>query len=274
MNKLLKILILAFLVVPTVWAETQEPPAFDHGVFNHSSWDQLLKAHVLSVNGGRSTAVDYQGMASDHQSLKRYLAALSSVSETQFDQWAKQEQLAFLINAYNAWTVELILTAWPDLESIKDLGSFFSSPWKKEFVTLLGKTRALDDIEHGLIRGSGRYNDPRIHFAVNCASIGCPALRAEAYNGDRLEQQLEEQTALFLNDRSRNRAEGNVIKLSSIFRWYREDFEKGWYGFKRLEDFLLAHAADLGLSSTLITTLKTGNADIEFMDYDWRLNKK
>ena len=267
-NKIFKILILAFWVVPTVWAEVRMTAVFDH-----SSWDQLLKAHVLSANGGRSTVVDYQGMAADHQNLNRYLATLSSVSETQFDQWSTSDQLAFLINAYNAWTVELILTAWPDLESIKDLGGFFSSPWKKEFFTLLGKTRTLDDIEHGLIRGSGRYNDPRIHFAVNCASVGCPALRTEAHKGDQLDQQLDDQTALFLSDQSRNRVEGNDIKLSSIFKWYREDFEKGWHGFKRLEDFLLVHAADLKLSDSINTKLKSGNADIEFMDYDWRLNK-
>ena len=91
-----------------------------------------------------------------------------------------------MINAYNAWTVEFILTKYPDLDSIKDLGSFFNSPWDKEFIPLLGKTVSLNDIEHGLIRGSDRYNDPRIHFAVNCASIGCPALREEAYTGDKL----------------------------------------------------------------------------------------
>lgn len=269
MKKILMVLILGFLTVPTVWAETLKTHALDHGI-----WNRLLAAHVLPINGGKSTAVDYQGMKADRQELKQYLKALSTINETQFNQWPKQDQLAFLINAYNAWTVELILTQWPDLKSIKDLGGFFSSPWSREFVALLGKTRTLDDIEHKLIRGSGHYNDPRIHFALNCASIGCPALRAEAYVGSRLDQQLNEQTALFLGDRNRNRAESDSIKLSSIFKWYREDFEKGWQGFNRLEDFLLVYADALELSKAQAKQLKTGAADIEFLDYDWRLNKK
>ncbi len=269
MKKVLLMLMLGFLAVPTVWAETVEPSAFDHG-----RWNRLMATHVLPINGGQATALDYQGMKADRQDLKQYLNALSSVSETQFNQWSQQDQLAFLINAYNAWTVELILTTWPDLTSIKDLGGLFSSPWSKEFVSLLGKTRTLDDIEHGLIRGSSRYNDPRIHFAVNCASIGCPALRTEAYHGSRLDQQLDEQTTLFLSDRNRNHVENATIKLSVIFKWYREDFEKGWQGFNRLEDFLLIHADELGLSNAMAKKLKTGDADIEFLDYDWRLNKK
>lgn len=158
--------------------------------FDHGAWDQLLRNHVISFNGGEQTSVDYQGMQSDGQVLKQYLNQLSRIRPSQFEQSPKSSQLAFLINAYNAWTVELILTAWPNLESIKDLGGFLSSPWRKEFIPLLGETRSLDDIEHNLIRGSGAYNDPRIHFAVNCASIGCPALRPEAYVGNRLHEQL------------------------------------------------------------------------------------
>ncbi len=241
---------------------------------DHSPWDQLLKAYVVPIDDGKSTAVDYRGMLSERGKLQQYLKTLASVTTPQFDSLPKHEQLAFLINAYNAWTVELILSAWPDLKSIKDLGGIFSSPWSKNFVTLLGKTRSLDDIEHKLIRGSGRYNDPRIHFAVNCASIGCPALRSEAYAGNRLDKQLDEQTGLFLRNRSRNRVEVNVIELSSIFKWYREDFEKGWLGYRRLEDFLTAHADALQLSDPMVSKLKLGDADIEFLDYNWRLNSK
>lgn len=241
---------------------------------DHSLWDNLLKKNVSQINGGIATEVAYQGMAQNHDQLKQYLEDLSQVSQSQFDSWSKNDQLAFLINAYNAATVELILTAWPDLKSIKDLGGFLSSPWSKEFVSLLGKTRSLDEIEHKMIRGSGRYNDPRVHFAVNCASVGCPALRSEAYEGDKLNLQLDEQTALFLSDRSRNYIEEKTINLSSIFKWYREDFEKGWQGFNRLEDFLLAHKDDIGMSTSVADKLKTGDVDIEFLNYDWRLNKK
>ena len=241
---------------------------------DHGLWDQLLKAHVKSVDHGKSTMVDYQGMANEAVKLNKYLNTLSAVTREQFDILDKQEQLAFLINAYNAWTVKLILSGPPDLKSIKDLGSFFSSPWKKEFVALLGDTRSLDDIEHRLIRGSDRYNDPRIHFAVNCASISCPALKSEAYNGIHLNEQLMEQTTLFLSNPERNKVEQDVIKLSSIFKWYREDFEKGWMNYHHLEDFLINNSASLNLSKKQIEKLKTGDMDIEFLKYDWRLNKK
>ena len=139
----------------------------------------------------------------------------------------------------------MILTKCPDLESIKDLGSFFQSPWGKSFIPLLGGTRSLDDIEHGLIRGSGRYKDPRVHFAANCASIGCPSLRAEAYVGDRLDEQLEDAARSFLRDRSRNRLDEGELKVSSIFKWYRNDFEKGWRGKHSLAQFLAGYADSL-----------------------------
>jgi hypothetical protein len=241
--------------------------------FDHGQWDALLKQHVLPLNGGQATQVDYQGFADDKVQLDRYLADLSQVTTPEFDAWPKDEQLAFLINAYNAWTVDLILTKWPDLDSIKDLGRFFSSPWSKSFIPLLGETRSLDDIEHTMIRGFDRYQDPRIHFAVNCASVGCPALRNEAYVGSRLEAQLEEQTQLFLEDRSRNRIDSGKLALSSIFKWYREDFEKGWQGYLSLEQFLLDYSEPLSLSSEEMQMLRDKSMPIRFLDYDWALNR-
>ena len=116
-------------------------------------------------------------------SSRKYLAATSAVSRAEFDRWVPADQLAFLVNAYNAWTVQLVLQGYPKIASIRDLGSLLQSPWKKRFVPLLGETRSLDEIEHSLIRGSGRYREPRAHFALNCASVGCPALRPEAYVG-------------------------------------------------------------------------------------------
>ncbi len=166
--------------------------------YDHGAWDTLVKRHVQPIRGGVATQVDYAGMARDHVALKAYLDGLAAVRNEEFSRWPKPERLAFLINAYNAWTVELILTAWPDVKSIKDLGSWFRSPWKKSFIPLLSETRSLDNIEQGLIRAKGVYDEPRIHFAVNCASIGCPALRAEAYTAARLDAQLADATRLFL----------------------------------------------------------------------------
>ncbi len=239
---------------------------------DHQTWDRLLKENVLVLSGGRATVVDYQGMARDRASLRSYLSNLSAVSRDEFERWGKQNQLAFLINAYNAVTVELILDTYPNLESIKDLGSFFRSPWSKPIVTLLGQKFSLDDIEHDIIRGWDRYNEPRIHFAVNCASIGCPSLRAEAYIGRDLEKQLEEQTHLFLSDRSRNRLNGDLLEVSSLFKWYREDFERGWQGLDSLTDFFVQHANSLGLTEEDLQLLLSKQIEIDFLDYDWRLN--
>lgn len=240
--------------------------------FDHSGWNALLKKHVVVLRGGQATQVDYAGMAADRAQLKHYLDRISAVSRIEFDRLGKQEQLALLINAYNAWTVELVLTAYPNLASIKELGSVFRSPWKKRFILLLGDTRSLDDIEHGLIRGSGRYDDPRIHFAVNCASVGCPALRADAYTADRLDAQLDDAVKAFLSDRTRNRLDGKVLKLSSIFKWYRQDFEKGWRGANSLGQFIALYSQPLGLNIDTAKRLADGGTEIDFLDYDWRLN--
>jgi Protein of unknown function, DUF547 len=237
-----------------------------------AKWDGLLKSHVVTLRKGQATQVNYAAFAGQRAVLKDYLDFTGAVTRASFDAWPKADQLAFLINVYNARTVELILTAYPKLASIKDLGSVFQSPWKKKGAPLLGEPRSLDDIEHGLIRGSGRYNDPRIHFAVNCASIGCPALKAEAFVGKQLEAQLEEAAAAFLSDRTRNRLEQNTLKVSSIFKWYREDFEKGWRNARSLEQFLALYATPLGLDADATARLRAGTIKLEFLDYDWRLN--
>lgn len=240
--------------------------------FDHSAWDGLLEKHVTSMRGGQATQVDYAGLKTERAALKKYLASTSGVARADFDKWSTSAQLAFLINSYNAWTVELVLTGYPGLNSIKGLGSFLQSPWKKNFIPLLGETRSLDDIEHGLIRGSGRYNDPRIHFAVNCASIGCPALRPQAYVAQRLDAQLDDATRKFLSDRTRNRIDGNRLKVSRIFKWYRTDFEKGWRSADSLGRFLALYRDALGLDAEAATRLSSGAIEIDFLDYDWQLN--
>lgn len=240
--------------------------------FDHQPWDGLLKRHVVVIDGGQITQANYAGFQHQRQDLKRYLDAMSVVSQAEFDSWSIDMQLAFLINAYNAWTVELILTKYPDLNSIKDLGGFFSSPWKKAFILLFGDEVSLDHIEHELIRGSGRYNEPRIHFAVNCASIGCPALRNDAFTAALLEEQLEEQTQLFLQDKSRNRFNGNHLQVSEIFKWYLEDFEQGWRNAESLAAFLALYADALGLDTEQQAKLQKGEIAIDYLKYDWQLN--
>ena len=238
----------------------------------HAGWQTLLSQHIKAIDNGHSSEVDYAAIQKQHTLLQSYLKQLSQISQREFDAWSKSKQLAFLINAYNAWTVEFILTKYPNLESIKDLGSFFNSPWDKEFIPLLGKTVSLNDIEHGLIRGSGRYNDPRIHFAVNCASIGCPALREEAYTADKLEQQLTEQTERFLTDSSRNYIKSDNLYLSSIFKWYGDDFKVSFRNTKSIQSFISLYAGALKLTGEQKSALANQDLNVKFLDYNWDLN--
>lgn len=242
--------------------------------FDYTEWNNILQQHVSSINNGKETRVNYAAIAADPQPLNNFLTKLSSISQQQFDQWQTNDQLAFLINTYNAWTIELIVKSPSDIKSIKDLGNWFNSPWSREFIPLFGHQRSLDYIEHQLIREPGRFNEPRIHFAVNCASIGCPALSPVAYQGNTIQQQLEQATKIFLSDRSRNRIDGDKLALSSIFKWYREDFERGWQGYTSLEQFLADYSHALILSSHQINQLKSGALAIEYLDYNWRLNGK
>ncbi len=238
---------------------------FDH---RHAAWTQLLEDHVRWSADGTASTVDYSGFASDKPRLERYLDTLSAVKEQDFQQWSEAQRQAFLINAYNAFTVALILTRYPDLDSIKDLGGLFSSPWKKSFFDLLGKRRSLDEVEHELLRGAEDFKEPRIHFAVNCASIGCPALRPQAYVAAQLDAQLEDQTERFLRDRSRNRMDGERLAISMIFRWYGEDFAHSG----GLNTFLSAHGDALGLNAAQKAALRRNDLKLGYLPYDWQLN--
>lgn len=260
--------VLSVLVVVALQSQT---PAYG-AAFDHSLWDSILANHVITIRAGTATQLNYAGVAADRATLGRYLDQLATVTRAGFDSWGEAEQLAFLINAYNAWTVELILTEYPDLKSIRELGSLTRSPWQRDIAALLGEKRTLDEIEHTMIRGSGRYDEPRIHFAVNCASIGCPALLGEAFRADALERQLESVTKNFLMDRSRNRIAAGKLEVSPLFKWYREDFASGWRGADSLAGFLGLYADALGLSGGETERLDRGDLDITFGDYDWSLN--
>jgi len=231
--------------------------------FDHQAWDALLKKHVVLVDGGKASQVRYAGMASDRAALKGYLDSLSQVREKDFEGWSRQEQMAFLINAYNAFTVEKVLARYPDIRSIWDFGKLFGNPFKDEFFVLLGGKRSLDWIEHEKLRKS--YRDPRIHYAVNCASVGCPMLREEAYVGARLEAQLDEQARRFLSDRSRNRLRQERLEVSKIFDWFKEDFEPRAAYFARHANLL----ADDPVQQEL---LRRQAVPLRFLDYDWSLN--
>lgn len=261
-----------------LYALTASAQGFDH---SHQAWTTLLKKHVVLIEGGRASQMDYAGMAKDHAALKAYLKTLSDVPRAEFERWSKAQRMAFLINAYNAFTVEKILTRYPDIASIWDFGKIFGNPFKDEFFTLFGRPFTLDGIEHGMLRKPGAYDEPRVHFAVNCASIGCPMLREEAYVATRLDAQLEQQLVRFLSDRSRNRynpAEGR-LEVSKIFDWFKEDWQSGYRGFDGKTSPITSRRAYFERFAQLLADapadqarIREGKAPVVFLDYDWRLN--
>jgi hypothetical protein len=221
---------------------------------DHAPWTKLLKAHVTAEG-----MVDYEGMRADSPALQRYLDALAA-HPPDTAAWSDHEQMAYWINAYNAYTVALILDHWP-VESIKDIGPaiqipFVLSPWDIKFIKIGGNEMDLNHIEHGILRK--QFDDPRIHFAVNCASISCPPLRREAYTGAQLDEQLREQTVSFINNPSYNKISTDEVEISKLFSWYQGDFTTRG----SLIDFLKEY------SKKPINN----EAEVNYMTYDWSLN--
>lgn len=247
--------------------------ALDQG---YSVFDALLKKHVAWNAAGVASSVSYKGFAADRAELKKVLDEFSAVSRAEYDTMKRDEKLAFLINSYNAFTIELILTKYPDLKSIRDLGSFVQSPWKRKFFKLLGEERNLDNVEHDMIRAPGAFDEPRIHMAVVCASIGCPALRPEAITSARLESQLEDSVRRFLRDSSRNRysAQSGKLEVSKIFDWYKGDFEKGHKGITSREQFFGRYADLMTEDAAARQLIKDGKVAITHLEYDWQLNDR
>ena len=223
-------------------------------VVDHSSWTALLQKHVAKVG-----LVDYKGFVKDKPKLDAYTELLSRNPPA--DSWSDEDRIAYWINAYNAFTVKLIVDNYP-VKSIKDLNPALSIPtvrsiWTKEWFQIGGEDFSLDRIEHKILRKD--FNEPRIHFAVNCASISCPVLRAEAYVGANLDKQLTEQTKLFLADSTRNNIGASTVTMSKIFSWFGGDFKKN----QSLIDFLNQYGP----------REIEENARVKFMSYNWDLNE-
>ncbi|MBW2157712.1 MAG: DUF547 domain-containing protein [Deltaproteobacteria bacterium] len=229
-------------------------PEWSNAKVDHALYAELLEKYVQ--NG----TVDYQGFKNEEAKLDQYLKVLE---ETDTKTLSRDEQFAFYINAYNAWTIKLILTGYPGIKSIKDLGSIFKSPWKKQIARINGDIITLDHIEHDILRPG--FKDPRVHFAVNCASKGCPPLRPEPYRADILEEQLDEMTKAFINDSRRNRIEWRTLYVSSIFKWFSEDFNND------VVDFFLKYAqGDLKKKQEK----SKSNIQVKYLGDDWSLNGK
>lgn len=219
---------------------------------SHKIWDGLLKKHVRPDG-----MVDYGGMIHDSSELNLYLRLLESSHPNH--SWSREEQKAYWINAYNAFTIKLIVDHYP-INSIKDIKNgipFVNTVWDIPFIRIQAKQYDLNDIEHGILRK--QFPDGRVHAAVNCASVSCPPLRPEAYVGEQLEAQLNDAMRRFVNDPLRNRISAEKAELSAIFNWFRKDFRK-----------------DAGSLRAFVNRFTDNplnkKTSISFLTYDWSLN--
>jgi len=241
------IIALPFFLLISCFGQNPSQVNYENSVetLDHALWDILLKKYV-DDNGN----VDYRNFKNDADKLNKYLDHLAKnpISNTA----QKEERLAYYINLYNAGTVQLILENYP-LESIKDI----FRPWGKDRVMIGDDKYSLGGIEHDVLR---KMNEPRIHFAINCASFSCPKLSNEAFTASKMEEQLEKATSSFINDPSKNNITANSVGLSKIFKWYKGDFT----GKNALIDYINNYS-DIELLA---------DSEINYITYDWRLNEK
>jgi hypothetical protein len=242
------LLSILLILIGGLFSPTPAGPTVDHRIYS-----ELLKKYV------KNGKVDYAGFKSQEEKLDSYLKILEGVDSKNL---SEDEQFAFYANAYNAWTIKLILTGYPEVKSIKDLGSLFKSPWKQKIVRIDGNVITLDNVEHDILRP--RFKDPRVHFAINCAAISCPPLRSEPFQGGILNTQLDDSTRSFLNNPTSYKLDGNTLYVSRIFKWFAEDFNHDVLSF-------YLKFADSELRQKLEAKRTTLN--IKYMAYDWGLNK-
>lgn len=253
-KKINGIVVLGILLVLGCSNTTSTFATESNGVPSHDEWSALLQKHVREDG-----LVDYKGFIRDKDKLNAYAEHLSENPPA--SNWTDNQKIAYWINAYNVFTVKLIVDNYP-VKSIKDLNPALSIPtvrsiWTKEWFQIGGEDFSLDRIEHKILRKE--FEEPRIHFAVNCASISCPILRNEAYTADKLDAQLDEQARKFLNDKTRNKIEQQSVRVSKIFSWFGGDFKKG----QTLIQFLNKYS-EVEIDE---------KAKVRFMSYDWDLNE-
>ncbi len=250
-----KVIIIVLVVSINAACSSLDPQAQGTNPITHEKFTALLTQHV-----DESGLVDYLGFKKDQVFLNEYLDQLSN-NPPNDQTWSESDKLAYWINVYNAFTIDLIIRNYP-LESIKDIGSniqipFVNTPWDIKFIPIGEENFTLNNIEHNILRKI--FNEPRIHFAINCASMSCPTLLNEAYEGYKIEQQLSSQTRLFFADKRRNNIETDKIQLSKILKWFGGDFTKD----QTKQEFV----------NKWTHVEVSPNAKIDYLDYDWSLNE-
>ena len=220
----------------------------------HEIWDGLVKKHVNAQG-----FLDYQGFIQDSTVLNQYLHLLESAHPSA-QGWSRPEQMAYWINAYNAYTVQLIVRNYP-VKSIKDIKrglAFVNSVWDIKFIHIQGYTYDLNNIEHNILRPV--FKDARVHAAVNCASYSCPRLLNEAYTAEKLDSQLDNSMRSFINDPIRNQITPEKVQISEIFKWFKSDFERDAGSVRNYLNRYAEHK--IGLQT-----------DLSYLDYQWTLNE-
>ena len=244
------------------WAAYEETSTV---VIDHSEWQELLDAYLVTGESGEPTRVDYARWAEtqeDRDQLELYITTLEAVEVAAHN---RNEQFALWANLYNAATVRVILDNYPvtSIRKINTSPGFFSvGPWGAKLVTVNGDRLSLDDIEHQILRPV--WKDPRIHYAVNCASVGCPSLPAKPFTGKTLETDLEEAARDYINSSRGAVVENGALRVSKIYDWYAEDFGKS-------DTNIIAHLK-IYAQSDLLASLETIDR-IRGYDYDWSLNE-
>ncbi|WP_375752444.1 DUF547 domain-containing protein [Vibrio sp. HN007] len=235
-----------------LWAYWNTSNEANSKQISHADWQGFLDSYL--VIKGENALVRYADVSkADHQKLKGYIKVLSSQDPLTYN---KAEQYAYWVNLYNTITVDLILENYP-VKSITKLGGLFSfGPWGDEVVTVNGNELTLNDIEHRILRPI--WNDPRTHYAVNCASLGCPNLQSQAFTSDNTESLLEQAATSFINSSKGVSISGKTTQLSSIYDWFIADFGNESDLIKHLRKYRSELPTNLG-------KIKYG--------YDWSLNE-
>jgi hypothetical protein len=244
-----------------LWKHFEAHDAQALATIDHAAWGVLLERHLVRSDDG-ITRVDYAAFVDDDQAaLDRYVQGLAAVP---ISRYGRAEQMAYWINLYNALTIQVVLDHHP-VASIRDIdispGLFSNGPWGKKLTEVEGQALSLDDIEHRILRPIWR--DPRIHYAVNCASLGCPDLRFEPFRGASIEAQLEGAARAYVNHPRGVQARGDRLVVSSLYDWFMDDFGG-------TEEGVIAHLrshADPDLAAAL-----GRHSSIDDFRYDWALN--
>ncbi|MCH7518522.1 MAG: DUF547 domain-containing protein [Candidatus Dadabacteria bacterium] len=261
--------------------EEVKTDSFDH---SYATYNSLLNRYVINAR------VNYEGFINSRAEFETFLRTLGSVDENVFESWTEEQRLAFWINAYNAFTIKAIIDHYPIKRSFTLVGIFYAPSdsilqikgvWTKLQFRALGNMVTLEEIEHETLRK--KFNEPRIHMAINCASISCPDLRNEAYTPEKLEEQLADASIKFVNNPDKGvyvNEQSGKVKLSKIFKWFGDDFINNYGSKKLFNNYSLKENAVLNFTSDYIESeevkeyLMNNKLKIGYLGYDWHLNEQ